>query len=57
MKPKADKPTTIHATLSISLPADMAERVRARAEGEGETVSRVIRTELEPMFGRGRGRK
>ncbi len=54
MKPKADKPTTIHSTLSISLPADMAERVRAFAEREGETVSRVIRTALEPMFGRGR---
>jgi hypothetical protein len=32
----------------------MAERVRAFAERERETVSRVIRTALEPMFGRPR---
>ncbi len=42
------------ATISISLPADMAEKIKAYAKRERETVSRVIRTALEPMFGRGR---
>ncbi len=52
-----DKPTAMTATISISLPADMAEKIRAFADRERETVSRVIRTALEPMFGRGRGGK
>jgi predicted transcriptional regulator len=52
-----DKPTAMTATISISLPADMAEKIRQFADRERETVSRVIRTALEVQFGRGRGGK
>ena len=52
-----DKQTAMTATISISLPCDMAEKIRAFADRERETVSRVIRTALEVQFGRGRGGK